>query len=237
MVNMKKIISLILCLVLGISFATAVSAETVTASFEIMNGGNGIEVSQDASCHFVTILINKKTTLLSNLQGLDNECASSFRKFLYLDGKSVMDWIKKSGGDEYQVMVHFLAGDTPTQSKLSLWFDRSKPYLQFERDEMHTIEFKEGLLTSDGDTIAANKYLYTPETKKWVRVDNFDNIDFSGNVLKYKQQILLHPLNSLHLLHRCLQHLLRSHLQSLLQSLLSPHLHRSPLKISHLHLR
>ena len=61
---MKIIISLILCLFIGISFATAVSAETVTTSFEIMNNGNGIEVSQDASCHFVTVIINKKTALL-----------------------------------------------------------------------------------------------------------------------------------------------------------------------------
>lgn len=114
-----------------------------------------------------------------NSEALNNEHGESTRRYIYVDGMSVDEWIEY--GNQYQVMVRFEG------NYIRLLLDGSR-MPDLTEDEAHWVEFREGLISATGERISPCKFYYAPAAGVWTVVDSFENCEKPWWVENYEKQ-------------------------------------------------
>lgn len=138
---------------------------------QIGENGKGISMWPGGGSRVVTFLLDGKLTGNShNAEALATEHGEQCRKYIFVDGMSISEWIGYGEGDVYQVMVRFKA------NCIEFLFDGSREPGMVE-DEAHWIEIKDGLYSATGEKIMPQKLYYNPHTGLWELVDSFDGLE------------------------------------------------------------
>ncbi|MDD4414537.1 MAG: hypothetical protein PHR14_08370 [Oscillospiraceae bacterium] len=114
-----------------------------------------------------------------NSEAINNEHGESTRKYIYVDGMSIDEWIEY--GNQYQVMVRFEG------NYIRLLLDGSR-MPDLTEDEAHWVEFRSGLISATGESIAPCKFYYAPATGVWTVVDNFNDCEKPWWLDNYEKQ-------------------------------------------------
>lgn len=149
---------------------------------EIGENGKGISLWTGGASRYVRFQLDGKIALSShNAEALDTEHGEQCRKYIYVDGMSISEWIGYGEGDVYQVMVRF------NQNLIEFLFDGSREPGMVD-DEVHWIEIKDGLYSASGEKIMPQKLYYNPETGLWELVDSFDGLEEPWLVTNYEKR-------------------------------------------------
>ena len=143
----------------------------ITASYVDEETGKGINFWPGGTTRYVHLLLDAKLKGTShNAEAYADAHGAQCREFIYVDGLSISEWIAYGEGNLYQVMVRFKG------NIIEFLFDGSREPGMVE-DEVHWIEFKEGLYSAAGEKIMPQKLYYDPKIGNWELVDSFDGLE------------------------------------------------------------
>ena len=148
----------------------------------VFENGKGITLWPSGTSRYVDVLLDGKVTEDSkNSEALANEHGEQSRNYIYVDGLSISEWIGYGEGDLYQVMVRFEG------NIIRFLFDGSREPGMTD-DEVHWIEFKDGLYSASGEKIMPCKLYYTPATGVWEIVDSFDGLEKPWTLTNFEKK-------------------------------------------------
>ncbi len=150
------------------NIATSLLKFTGITKEEFDNEGNriGILLWPSGTSRYVDFYVDSLIRGQShNSELLTDEHGDAVRKYIYIDGMSINEWLEY--GNQYQVMVRF------ESNYIRFLLDGSREPSMIE-DEYHWVEFKDGLVSATGEIIQPCKFYYDPAVKVWKVVESFD---------------------------------------------------------------